>query len=173
MRRCRDDHHAVGADAARLGRGSGRRVRVGAIAATARGDPDQRIHPAVHRSGVPRLGVDPGAAVYRWQSPSIVAPQEVSVFRHGHCGPAGVVMAYRAVRRLLFLVPAERIPTWVFAMLRATTAAPPLRRLLHRLLAPRDPLLASTVFGVHFPGPLGLAAGFDKNGAGLNTWGAL
>ena len=24
-----------------------------------------------------------------------------------------------------------------------------------------------------FPGPLGLAAGFDKNGAGLTAWGAL
>ena len=36
-----------------------------------------------------------------------------------------------------------------------------------------DPVLASTVFGVHFPGPLGLAAGFDKDGTGLNAWGAL
>ena len=34
-------------------------------------------------------------------------------------------------------------------------------------------MLASTVFGVRFPGPLGLAAGFDKDGRGLNTWGAL
>ena len=34
-------------------------------------------------------------------------------------------------------------------------------------------MLASTVFGVRFPGPLGLAAGFDKDGIGLNTWGAL
>jgi dihydroorotate dehydrogenase len=34
-------------------------------------------------------------------------------------------------------------------------------------------VLASTVFGVRFPGPLGLAAGFDKDGAGLHTWGAL
>ncbi len=34
-------------------------------------------------------------------------------------------------------------------------------------------MLASTVFGVRFPGPLGLAAGFDKDGVGLNTWGAL
>jgi dihydroorotate dehydrogenase len=29
------------------------------------------------------------------------------------------------------------------------------------------------VFGVRFPGPLGLAAGFDKDGRGLATWGAL
>jgi dihydroorotate dehydrogenase len=34
-------------------------------------------------------------------------------------------------------------------------------------------VLESTVFGVRFPGPLGLAAGFDKDGSGLSTWGAL
>ncbi|MCW2651468.1 MAG: dihydroorotate dehydrogenase, subfamily 2 [Mycobacterium sp.] len=80
---------------------------------------------------------------------------------------------YRALRRLLFRVPAERIHTWVFFGLRVLTAIPPLRRLLHRLLAPRDAALAVTVFGVRFAGPLGLAAGFDKDGTGLNAWGAL
>jgi dihydroorotate dehydrogenase len=82
-------------------------------------------------------------------------------------------LMYRALRRALFLIAPERIHTWVFALLRAVTAPPPLRRSLARWLAPRDPVLASTVFGVRFPGPLGLAAGFDKNGRGLNTWGAL
>jgi dihydroorotate dehydrogenase len=80
---------------------------------------------------------------------------------------------YRAVRRALFLVAPERIHTWVFALLRAVTAPRPLRRALGRWLAPRDPVLAVSVFGVRFPGPLGLAAGFDKDGRGLNTWGAL
>ena len=80
---------------------------------------------------------------------------------------------YLALRRVLFLVSPERIHTWVFALLRAVTAVPPLRLALTRVLAPRDPILASTVFGVHFPGPLGLAAGFDKNGRGLHTWPAL
>ena len=80
---------------------------------------------------------------------------------------------YGLLRRILFLVPPERIHTWVFAVLRAVTAVPPLRRLLLGRLAPTDPVLATTVFGVRFPGPLGLAAGFDKNGTGLHTWGAL
>ena len=71
---------------------------------------------------------------------------------------------YRAVRRALFLVAPERIHTWVFALLRAATAPKPIRRAFTRSLAPHDPVLASTVFGVRFPGPLGLAAGFDKNG---------
>ena len=66
----------------------------------------------------------------------------------------------------MFLVPAERIHTWVFAGLRAGTAPAPARRAPSRSLAPHDPVLASTVFGVRFPGPLGLAAGFDKDGRG-------
>jgi dihydroorotate dehydrogenase len=82
-------------------------------------------------------------------------------------------MMYRALRRALFLVAPERIHTWVFALLRAVTALAVTRRPLARWLAPRDAVLAGTVFGVHFAGPLGLAAGFDKDGRGLRTWGAL
>jgi dihydroorotate dehydrogenase len=82
-------------------------------------------------------------------------------------------MSYRVVRRVMFLVPAERIHTWVFAALRLVTATAFARRMLRGRLAPHDPILASTVFGVRFPGPLGLAAGFDKDGTGLNAWGAL
>ena len=80
---------------------------------------------------------------------------------------------YAALRRALFTVPPERIHTLVFAALRAATATDPARRQLRRALAPHDPILASTVFGVSFPGPLGLAAGFDKDGLGLHTWGPL
>ncbi|MDT5265533.1 MAG: dihydroorotate dehydrogenase [Mycobacterium sp.] len=82
-------------------------------------------------------------------------------------------MIYRALRRVLFLVAPERIHTWVFAGLRTATAPRRLRHGLTRWLAPTDPVLESTVFGVRFPGPVGLAAGFDKDGTGLNTWGAL
>ncbi len=80
---------------------------------------------------------------------------------------------YRALQRVLFLFAPERIHTWVFALLRGVTAAAVTRRPLARWLAPRDPVLASTVFGVDFVAPLGLAAGFDKDGRGLKTWGAL
>jgi dihydroorotate dehydrogenase len=80
---------------------------------------------------------------------------------------------YGVLRRLLFLLPPERSHTLVFAALRGITAAAPIRRRLSRLLAPADPVLGSTVFGVRFPGPLGLAAGFDKDGTGLQAWGAL
>src|SRR3954467_13614987 len=82
-------------------------------------------------------------------------------------------MIYGAVRRAFFLVPAERIHSWVFTALRTGTAPTPARRAMATRLAPRDPVLESTVFGVRFPGPMGLAAGFDKNGVGLTAWGAL
>jgi dihydroorotate dehydrogenase len=80
---------------------------------------------------------------------------------------------YGALRRAMFLVPPERIHTVVFTALRGATAPTVLRRRLRRTLAPADPVLASTVFGTRFAGPMGLAAGFDKDGLGLGTWGAL
>ena len=82
-------------------------------------------------------------------------------------------MIYDAVRTALFRAPPERIHTLVFSALRGATATAATRGTLRRALAPHDPVLASTVFGVRFPGPLGLAAGFDKDGEGLNTWGAM
>jgi dihydroorotate dehydrogenase len=80
---------------------------------------------------------------------------------------------YGPLRSALFRVPPERVHTLVFAGLRGIAAAAPVRRALSRQLGPTDPVLASTVFGVRFPGPLGLAAGFDKDGAGLSVWGAM
>lgn len=80
---------------------------------------------------------------------------------------------YRTLRWVMFRVPPERIHTWVFALLRLATFAGFSRRAMARWLAPSDPILQTTVFGVTFPGPLGLAAGFDKNGTGVNVWGSL
>ena len=76
---------------------------------------------------------------------------------------------YRALLWVFFRVSPERIHTWVFALLRAATGLGVSRRLLSKWLAPSDPVLETTVFGVTFPGPLGLAAGFDKNGSGINA----
>lgn len=80
---------------------------------------------------------------------------------------------YAALRRAMFLVPPERIHHVVFAALRAATTPRATRHMVARKYSDYDPALASTVFGVRFPAPLGLAAGFDKDGLGANTWGAL
>lgn len=80
---------------------------------------------------------------------------------------------YHALLRLMFLVRPERIHHLAFFAMRAVTAFPPFRGLAQRLLVVDDPVLRSRVFGVEFPAPLGLAAGFDKNADGVDTWGPL
>lgn len=45
--------------------------------------------------------------------------------------------------------------------------------LLRQFAAPLDPRLERSVFGVRFPAPLGLAAGFDKNAVALPAWEGL
>ena len=64
-------------------------------------------------------------------------------------------MSYRLVRPLFFALDAERAHHLSIALLRLmpTPAA----------IEP-DPMLAQTVAGIRFPNPVGLAAGYDKEG---------
>lgn len=80
---------------------------------------------------------------------------------------------YRLLLRVLFLVPPERIHHLAFAAMVFVTTPAPLRALVSRVLTVRDPALRTTAFGVTFPSPMGLAAGFDKNGHGVDAWGPL
>ncbi|WP_433540503.1 quinone-dependent dihydroorotate dehydrogenase [Streptosporangium sandarakinum] len=57
--------------------------------------------------------------------------------------------------------------------LRLLSVTPAVKRLVHRRLAPRDPALRVRAFGVHFPGPFGLAAGFDKDAGCVEAMSAL
>lgn len=74
---------------------------------------------------------------------------------------------------LLRHLPAEATHRLAFAALRALCALPLARRLLAALLAPRAPALEVHALGLRFPGPLGLAAGFDKDGKGTEALLAL
>jgi dihydroorotate dehydrogenase len=47
------------------------------------------------------------------------------------------------------------------------------RRVLRSIYSADDPALRSRVFGIDFPNPVGLAAGFDKGGIAFNGLGAL
>jgi len=60
-----------------------------------------------------------------------------------------------------------------FALLRALVAVPGVGALVRRWFAPRDPVLRVHAFGRELPGPLGLAAGFDKNARGVRALLAL
>jgi dihydroorotate dehydrogenase len=73
---------------------------------------------------------------------------------------------YELAFRALTLMPAEPAHEVVFGALRAVMKVPLVRRATSSLLAPSDPILRVRAFGREFPGPLGLAAGFDKNALG-------
>ncbi|MEV4887960.1 quinone-dependent dihydroorotate dehydrogenase [Nonomuraea sp. NPDC055795] len=68
---------------------------------------------------------------------------------------------------------AESVHHATVRALAVLSALPFVKRLLHRWLAPHDPALRVTAFGVHFPGPFGLAAGFDKDAACAEAISAL
>ena len=76
----------------------------------------------------------------------------------------------RFVRPFLFSLSAESAHNLAVRSLRAASAWPAALRLLERFRLPPKP---TTVFGLTFPNPVGLAAGFDKNGAAIPAWAAL
>lgn len=81
---------------------------------------------------------------------------------------------YRLLFSLFFRhLPAETAHRLGFGLLRAVATVPVLGRLLRRWLAPRDPVLRVRALGLDLPGPLGMAAGFDKDARGADALGAL
>jgi len=76
-------------------------------------------------------------------------------------------------RVLLRRLPAETAHAAGFWLIRAAGAVPGAAWLLRRWLAPRDPVLRVRALGLDLPGPLGLAAGFDKDARGADALGAL
>jgi dihydroorotate dehydrogenase len=72
------------------------------------------------------------------------------------------------IRPLLFRFPAEGIHTASMSIFSACMF-PPLSTLTRRLLAVDDPALATTLWGIRFSNPVGLAAGFDKHGRWFNA----
>ena len=81
---------------------------------------------------------------------------------------------YRAIyTAVLRHLPPETAHAVGFWLIKAAAGVPGAARLLRRLLAPRDPVLRVHALGLDFPGPLGLAAGFDKDGQGVAGLAAL
>lgn len=66
-------------------------------------------------------------------------------------------------KNLLVRIPAETAHHGAYALFRLLERAPVVRDQLAKRLVPHDPLLRTRVFGLDLPGPLGLAAGFDKD----------
>jgi len=79
-------------------------------------------------------------------------------------------VVYRALLRHL---PAEAAHRAGFWLIRTAGALPAVNWLLRRWLAPRAPVLRVQALGLDLPGPLGLAAGFDKDARGVDALAAL
>ena len=76
-------------------------------------------------------------------------------------------------RGLLVRVDAERAHRASLAALTVLGSVPGATRLGARLLGPRDPVLRVRALGLDLPGPLGLAAGFDKDARAVDPLAAL
>jgi dihydroorotate dehydrogenase len=83
------------------------------------------------------------------------------------------VTLYERVRPLLFELPPERAHTMGKYAMRVAQYVPPARRALAARYQYQHPKLRTECFGVEFPNPVGLAAGFDKNGEVTHTVDAL
>src|SRR6266566_1521421 len=79
-------------------------------------------------------------------------------------------LLYRVVLRR---VPAEAAHLAAFGLIRGVARVPGAAWLLGRWLGPRDPVLRVRALGLEFPGPVGLAAGFDKDARGTRGLAAL
>jgi dihydroorotate dehydrogenase len=81
---------------------------------------------------------------------------------------------YRAIyHAVLRHVPPEAAHTAAFSLIKAVPDIPGAAPVLRHFLAPKDPALKVHALGLDFPGPLGLAAGFDKDGEGILGLAAL
>lgn len=75
-------------------------------------------------------------------------------------------MFYPLLRKLLFLLNAERAHYFTMESLRILCKVPFVKLILKNIFCPKD--CPVHLFGLEFKNPIGLAAGFDKNAKYLN-----
>jgi dihydroorotate dehydrogenase len=73
-------------------------------------------------------------------------------------------MIYQLLKPLLFVVSPEKAHRMTVFCLDLAAAFPPTRWCLRKMFVATEKHHARTVLGLHFPNPVGLAAGFDKDG---------
>jgi len=78
------------------------------------------------------------------------------------------MVLYNLFRSLLFLLPAENAHSFTVNLLKLSLKVPFSKLLFKKLFCLESPLIQRTVFGIDFPNPIGLAAGFDKNATCFN-----
>lgn len=70
---------------------------------------------------------------------------------------------YRLLKPFLFALPPETAHHLTFGLLKTGAAIPGMKALLRGTYRYEHPSLERIAFGLHFPNPVGLAAGLDKN----------
>ncbi|WP_181234834.1 quinone-dependent dihydroorotate dehydrogenase [Helicobacter pylori] len=78
-------------------------------------------------------------------------------------------MLYSLLKKYLFSLDAEDAHEKVCKVLRMLSSSPFLCSLIHSQWGYKNPKLENEILGLHFPNPLGLAAGFDKNASMLRA----
>src|SRR5580693_10533860 len=82
-------------------------------------------------------------------------------------------LLYRVVLRRVPAEAAHRGGFWLIRVFGVMARVPGATWLLGRWLGPGDPVLRVRALGLEFPGPLGLAAGFDKDARATRGLAAL
>jgi dihydroorotate dehydrogenase len=80
---------------------------------------------------------------------------------------------YRLVRPLLFRLDAERSHRLTFELLRLGQRVPGVAALIRSRIGRKVPALPVDTLGLHFPNPIGLAAGLDKDARYLHMLAAF
>ncbi len=78
-------------------------------------------------------------------------------------------MLYSLLKKYLFSLDAEDAHEKICKILRMLSSSPFLCNLIDSQWGYKNPKLENEVLGLHFPNPLGLAAGFDKNASMLRA----
>ncbi|MES2478397.1 MAG: quinone-dependent dihydroorotate dehydrogenase [Bacteroidota bacterium] len=80
---------------------------------------------------------------------------------------------YPLIRKVLFRRDPEEVHYWAMAKLQAAYKNPLLRALMRKMFTYQKPSLERTLWGITFPNPVGLAAGFDKDARWINELSCL
>ncbi len=73
---------------------------------------------------------------------------------------------YKTLRPLIYLLTPEQAHHVTIALLRLGGSLPPTNALLRAMFRARQPGPVVNLFGLEFPNPIGMAAGYDKDGEG-------
>jgi len=73
------------------------------------------------------------------------------------------------IRPIFFLFDAEKVHHWVFFWIRLFHKIPFISRLQKAFFSVNRSDLKREIFGITFPNPVGLAAGFDKNAVAIDA----